>query len=497
MFYFRSDSPVLIDEQAMDLSSFQSGFLAAAANATAGGDVPTDNDLSYSHLSFLTLQAVTQTVLICLAGFIVAKAKILTPDVQKHISTLNVQLLTPALIFTKLASSLSLSALIDIAIIPVLFVITTGISFSCAKLMSRIMRFNLSESNFVTAMAVFGNSNSLPVSLTVSLAYTLPNLMWPDLEKDSQDDVASRGILYLLIFQQLGQIVRWSWGYNTLMTWPKNTKAQIIDYDVESRPGVPGLGEQDHANDTQVIIGQRRSADNEEDNEDDQAKLLTSRVTTHVNSQAASSSSSVVTLTLPEKSMIEKIWIRAKRYYHAFIAFMNPPLWSMFISIFIASVPAFQKEIFESHGFVQNTFTRAIQQVAGMAIPMILLVLGANLAPNDQSAPASPRYKSIVFTSLLCRMVLPAFFLLPIIALSVKYLKISILDDPIFLVVAFVLTVSPPAIQLSQICQLNEFYEKEMAGVLFWGYVILTLPSTIIIVVSSLEVLEWAGTTVS
>lgn len=484
----------MIDEQAMDISGFQNGLLAAA-NATAGGDLPTDNDLSYSHLSFLTLQAVTQTVLICLAGFIVAKAKILTPDVQKHISTLNVQLLTPALIFTKLASSLSLSALIDIAIIPILFVITTGISFSCAKLMSRVMRFNLSESNFVTAMAVFGNSNSLPVSLTVSLAYTLPNLMWPDLKEDSQDDVASRGILYLLIFQQLGQIVRWSWGYNTLMTWPKNTKSHIGDYDVESRPGLPELSEQDNTNTTQVIVG--RPAEIDEDNEDDQAKLLTSRVTTHVNSHASSSSSSVVTLTLPEKSIIEKIWIKTKRYFHAFMAFMNPPLWAMFISIFIASVPAFQKEIFESHGFVQNTFTRAIQQVAGMAIPMILLVLGANLAPNDQSAPASPRYKSIVFTSLLCRMVLPAFFLLPIIALSVKYLKISILDDPIFLVVAFVLTVSPPAIQLSQICQLNEFYEKEMAGVLFWGYVILTLPSTIIIVVSSLEVLEWAGTTAS
>jgi hypothetical protein len=34
------------------------------------------------------------------------------------------------------------------------------------------------------------------------------------LPNDNDDEVAARGILYLLIFQQLGQLVRWSWGYH-------------------------------------------------------------------------------------------------------------------------------------------------------------------------------------------------------------------------------------------------------------------------------------------
>ena len=100
---------------------------------------------------------------------------------------------------------------------------------------------------------------------------------------------------------------------------------------------------------------------------------------------------------------------------------------------------------------------------------LILIVLGSNLYPSNDIPPPSKHYNRILFGSLLSRMILPSAVLLPIIALCVKYIKASILDDPIFLIVAFILTVSPPAIQLSQITQLNNVYQKEMSGVLFWG----------------------------
>lgn len=92
-------------------------------------------------------------------------------------------------------------------------------------------------------------------------------------------------------------------------------------------------------------------------------------------------------------------------------------------------------------------------------------------------------------------MVLPSFILLPIIVLCVKFIGLSIMQDPIFLITSFLLITSPPAIQLSQICQLNELYQKEMAGVLFYGYAVLTLPVTIIVVVTSIEAMKWAQQT--
>ena len=52
-------------------------------------------------------------------------------------------------------------------------------------------------------MQVFGNSNSLPISLVISLSQTLKGLHWDKIPGDNDDEVAARGILYLLIFQQL------------------------------------------------------------------------------------------------------------------------------------------------------------------------------------------------------------------------------------------------------------------------------------------------------
>lgn len=143
-----------------------------------------------------------------------AKTGLLNTQGQKLLSSLNVDLFTPCLIFSKLASSLSLSKLIDLAIIPIFFAVSTLISYGCSRGTSWFLSLNEPETDFVTAMAVFGNSNSLPVSLTLSLAYTLPGLLWEDVSEDDSDKVAGRGILYLLIFQQLGQILRWSWGFN-------------------------------------------------------------------------------------------------------------------------------------------------------------------------------------------------------------------------------------------------------------------------------------------
>jgi predicted permease len=487
--------------------------LSSTVNLADNGD----DKLSYFDLSFLTLQAVFQTVIICLFGYFASRAKILNPTVQRHVSMLNVQIFTPCLIFAKLASSLSLSALVDIAIIPVLFVITTGISMLCAVTMSRIFKFNTQESNFVTAMAVFGNSNSLPVSLTVSLAYTLPSLTWPEIPNDNQDDVASRGILYLLIFQQLGQIVRWSWGYNTLLAKPQDVKLtsqnssssdDITVRDDQSWDEEACLGadvdQQLHPHKDPALVRsealehQRRrrrlGSSGSLESVSSSTSLLDSGAQTTAGNSTSPSEDGHDDSRGPS-TVFAKICHYGSMAYAKFMAFMNPPLWSMLIAILVASIPAAKHELFETNGFVNHTLTSAIKQVGGIAIPMILVVLGANLAPNDSVAPASKHHSRIIFASLMSRMVLPSFFLLPIIALSVKYLKLSILDDPIFLLVAFILTVSPPAIQLSQICQLNEVFEKEMAGVLFWGYVVLTLPSTIAIVVASLNVLDWAGTT--
>ncbi|AOA65015.1 hypothetical protein PP7435_CHR4-1972 [Komagataella phaffii CBS 7435] len=449
--------------------------------------------LSVSEITFLTFQAVVQVVLICSSGYWASKVGLLGENGQKVLSRLNVDLFTPCLIFTKLASSLSVKKLIQIIVIPIFYAVTTLVSFVCSKVACRVFRFNGPESGFVTAMSVFGNSNSLPVSLTVALAYTLPNLSWDDIEDDTPDKIASRGILYLLIFQQLGQMLRWSWGYNKLLRKRSPEELEHSDFDK--------AGDEEQRSLMDVVTstisnGMYAATDNYVIDDDDNDNDTKTNYLHTVVSESPCSSSSVSNKTQVETiSILNKSFtLKEKLVYYTgvFTGFMNPPLYAMLLAVFVASTPPIRDELYENNGFVQNTLGSAVRQLGSISIPLILVVLGSNLNPSSNVAPPSRNYGKMIFASLLCRMILPSLILLPLIAICVKYLGVSVLGDPVFLIVSFILTVSPPAIQLSQICQLNELYEMEMAGVLFWGYVILTLPSTILIVVGSLKVLEWS-----
>lgn len=444
------------------------------------------NGLSFKEIAFLTFQAVLQVFIICLSGYWASRSGLLSNEGIKVISKLNVDLFTPALIFSKLASSLSLKKLVEVILIPIFYALTTIVSLISAKFVSSWLSLTESETNFVTAMSVFGNSNSLPVSLTLALAYALPNLEWDDVIDDTPDKIASRGLIYLLIFQQLGQVLRWSWGYNKLLTRQPD---EVIFYD---------------NNDTENNIVERittdmitmTSEDNfeneiEEENhdEEDHAEDRYEDYNEEHNFEHDGEENLLINEELAkfehEESILIKIW-------NKFLNLMNPPLWAMLCSIIVASIPNIKYEFYEKNGFIQNTLSSAIRQLGSVSIPLILVVLGANLGPSSDIPRECPHYKRMILGSLLGRMVLPSLILLPIIVLSVKFIRLSILEDPIFLITSFLLITSPPAIQLSQICQLNELYQKEMAGVLFYGYAILTLPVTIVVVVTSIAALKWA-----
>jgi predicted permease len=157
--------------------------------------------------------------------------------------------------------------------------------------------------------------------------------------------------------------------------------------------------------------------------------------------------------------------------------FMNPPLWAMLIAVLVSSVPDLQRLFFEEGSFIKNSVTSAVSSSAGVAVPLILVVLGANLARNTQKRDGRDPEEAQIGTrllvaSLVSRMLLPTLIMAPILALFAKYVPISILDDPIFVIVAFLLTGAPSALQLAQICQINGVYETVMSKILFQSYVI-------------------------
>ncbi|KAJ6111006.1 hypothetical protein N7486_003241 [Penicillium sp. IBT 16267x] len=571
--------------------SFQNALVQNSIGGSLVAVNVQSNHPSFFHLVLLVFEAVLEVVCVSLPGYIVARQGMFDADAQKFVANLNVMLFTPCLIFIKLGSQLTAEKITDLAIIPVIFIVQIAVSYFCAFVVTRCFRFKKRQSNFVTAMAVFGNSNSLPISLVISLSATLQGLHWKRVPGDNDDEVAARGILYLLIFQQLGQLVRWSWGYHVLLA-PKDRyleeeersetgetvieqgQSRYTDNPAQTDPDEPLVrtrtrSSQDlqhahgHANGGRFESGAQTpvstraysyrkvssihshisNADEETDSDeipsvigppptgpflprrstdgdillfpDVEATARETHTTKQTYLQRCKASlrrhghntrhffvkkTDAVWAWLPTK--VQKALSSTRsgtwRFARGAWSFMNPPLWAMLVSIIIASVPALQHLFFDEGTFVRNSVTRAIEQNAQVAVPLILVVLGANLARNtlpdealeDIEHPKAER--KLIIASLVARMLLPTLIMAPFLALLAKFVPISILDDPIFIIVCFLLTGAPSALQLAQICQINNVYVGAMSKILFQSYVVWILPSTLFLVICGLEVLEWS-----
>ena len=179
------------------------------------------------------------------------------------------------------------------------------------------------------------------------------------------------------------------------------------------------------------------------------------------------------------QDFLTKAYTILRRFLVGVWAFMNPPLWAMLVAVIVASIPSLQRLFFEEGTFISNSVTRAVAQSGGVAVPLILVVLGANLARNtltkEDDTKDSEEHRigtKLLVASLISRMLLPTIIMAPLLALAAKYVPVSILDDPIFVIVCFLLTGAPSALQLAQICQINGVYEGVMSKLLFQSYVI-------------------------
>lgn len=203
-------------------------------------------------------------------------------------------------------------------------------------------------------------------------------------------------------------------------------------------------------------------------------------------------------LPVPVKISLAKIGSAIGRFLLGAWSFMNPPLWAMLAAIVVASIPELQRLLFTDGSFVKNSVSSAIKQSGGVAVPLILVVLGGNLARN--TLPQEPGHTKeddkeetkLLIASLISRMLLPLIIMAPLLAVTAKYVPVSILDDPIFVIVCFLITGAPSALQLAQICQINNVYMGAMSRLLFQSYVVWILPSTLVLVMCALEVVEWA-----
>lgn len=419
--------------------------------------------------------------------------------------------------------------------------------------------------------------------MVISLSQTIKGLHWDRIPGDNDGEVAARGILYLLIFQQLGQLVRWSWGYHVLLAPPDKYKDESAHGNSQLEQGFEPYTDTPRDEDRRLIDGssvgssvedqasdertandrkplrdcQTRRSPSPNSGEDGEHTPIThqpytsslssnassrkgkrarleeapgllptpangniapsatgGRITSFPRMSSANSTtaeplptgvkgwmprgkaavrgtwqstlhsvrngtnSTFRALPDPVQKFLRKIFTALGRFCVGVWDFMNPPLWAMFAAIIVASVPSLQRLFFSEGTFVKNSITSAIRQSGGVAVPLILVVLGANLEGKTQ--PRDPNHsdeddmeeRKLLVACLISRMLLPIIVMAPLLALAAKYVPVSILDDPIFVIVCFLLTGAPSALQLAQICQINGVYLGVMSRLLFQSYVV-------------------------
>jgi predicted permease len=83
----------------------------------------------------------------------------------------------------------------------------------------------------------------------------------------------------------------------------------------------------------------------------------------------------------------QQIWWFLSVAWREFLDFMNPPLWAMLAAFIIALVPRLQYYLFfEENGFLRGSVIYGIRACGNVSIPLVLVILGANIA-NDKISP--------------------------------------------------------------------------------------------------------------
>lgn len=352
-------------------------------------------------------------------------------------------LFTPCLVASKLAGSLSLDQLKDLWLLPIAFVLLTLVSYGVGLMASRVMNLPSKQTRFVIGCTVFQNSNSLPLALVTALAYSLDGLWWDQRDNDTDEAVASRGILYLLVFSQLGLSIRWSYGYNYLFakSRPGDTTEHASLIDPESRPESL-LGDRAQDGPFEPYTDNLNSGQSENQQNirvatgfpptppDNNSSPVTPELPTANSDSGALIQFPALQTTNRKRNILGTISGGLVQAAYTFYGFLNPPLWAMIIALFVACVPGLQTFFYTKGTFKYNSITTAVTTAGDCAVPLILVVLGANLAQEkSESDEALPYSNKTVWTSIVARMILVPIILLPILAVLARFAPISVIDD--------------------------------------------------------------------
>lgn len=378
---------------------------------------------------------------------------------------------TPCLLFTNIASVISIDKLVTFWPIPAFFIMFLLVSWVVGQVTFRIMGIKGAHRRFVMACSLFYNTNSLPLAIINSLAFSESGnlLFWHT--GDTQQEVAARGMAYVLLFAMFCNIIRWSYGYHLL----------------QYQPSDGDMGRQRHSSYSSITSTiqdetENGSTDSDYVNKDSPSSPT---ITSPSPPEIPNESSTLLPLSsspsYQEHYMLKQVMLKLHSY-------MSPPLYAAVLALVVGLSPL-RPLFFSEHAFLYPTVTKAIQSCGKAAVPLILICLGSQLTWIAQETP-SPSSLRVVVASLVTRMVAPAIVIGIVVTTLNLSIKFDLLQDPMFVVSIIILGSTPTAINLSQITQVSGMFEQEMMQVLFWNYAVICIPVMTAVIFIALSVVD-------
>ncbi|CAO3629208.1 unnamed protein product [Mucor hiemalis] len=321
---------------------------------------------------------------------------------------------------------------------------------------------------------MFCNTNSLPVAIISSLAFSEAGkiLYWGS--DDTQETVSARGISYTLFFGLFCNLVRWSYGYNLLQKKAEDDDSLTTIYSKGS-----DYGSISDINDTS-----RRSS----------AATVSGEIDLEYDGQSLKGSSSIKRNNNSTTSLINikdqeeidcKSW--KQRFVSIFVSvdkFMSPPLYAALLALFVGLIPPLKNLMYNQESFFYASITKAIESCGKASVPIVLVCLGAQLKSIRETQQTNTTPFKPVALSIFIRMFLTPLCVIPIVFAFAYFGKgwSELASDPMFIVCMVVVGCTPTAINLSQITQVNGIFEEEMLNVLFWSYGVICIPVCTLVV---------------
>ncbi|KAF9920429.1 hypothetical protein FBU30_009759 [Linnemannia zychae] len=361
-------------------------------------------------------EAVSQVLVIVGCGIVLSKTGYLSESAQKSISKVNLYFMTPCLLFTKIASTINWTQFKAFWPIPVFYVLFSAISWIVAKVGSRLLGFSKDEEKFVIASILFSNTNSLPMALVQSLAFSAAGDRLLRDANDTSEAVAARGISYILFYAIFGNLVRWSYGFSLLVPRDKDEDDEQDQYNTlqSAAPSVLINVDMPRSRPSEASIltlpSTSHGVQSSESNPDMPYQEAYKHTPLKNPSQQQADPAYLHPLSVPHRptpktrspaaSISESILLkRAQTAYERIRQVMTPPLVTALMALVIGLVPALHQLFMSPSSTFYRFLVRPIEGCGAAAIPMILLCLGAQVVHFASSSSSSSSSSSLEFSN--------------------------------------------------------------------------------------------------